>query len=143
MRSIPRLDDPSHTRLRVIIGRPPNLLAPPPGCSFSPRCPYAQDRCRVEEPQLESFGDAGHRFACFYPLGTPENKAALQRNLDAGLPQSIAMLDVPGGGLIDPDPLPAGTTNVNGQAGGEEPKNEVQLSAPFGNGQRTTDHEPS
>ncbi|MCU1502245.1 MAG: oligopeptide/dipeptide transporter, ATP-binding protein, partial [Ilumatobacteraceae bacterium] len=32
LRSIPRVEDPSHTRLRVIIGRPPNLLAPPPGC---------------------------------------------------------------------------------------------------------------
>jgi peptide/nickel transport system ATP-binding protein len=143
MRSIPRLDDPSHTRLRVIIGRPPNLLAPPPGCSFSPRCPYAQDRCRVEVPQLESFGDDGHRFACFYPLGTPENKAALQRNLEAGLPQSIAMLDAPGGAVIDLDPLPPGNAELNGQAGGEGAETEEQLSAPFGNGLRTTDHETS
>ncbi|MEO5724627.1 MAG: ABC transporter ATP-binding protein, partial [Ilumatobacteraceae bacterium] len=51
LRSIPRIEDPGHTRLRVIVGRPPNLLNPPAGCSFSPRCPYAQDRCRIEDPQ--------------------------------------------------------------------------------------------
>ena len=93
LRSIPRVEDPSHTRLRVIIGRPPDLLDPPPGCSFAPRCPYVQDRCHVEVPTFESSGLDGHRFACFYPLGTPENAAALQRNLAAGLPQSLAMLE--------------------------------------------------
>ena len=49
----PSVEDPSHTRLRVITGRPPDLLDPPPGCSFAPRCPYVQDRCRVEVPKLE------------------------------------------------------------------------------------------
>ena len=77
----------------MIIGRPPDLLDPPPGCSFAPRCPYAQDRCRVEVPLLEFDRLAGHRFACFYPLGTPENAAALERNLAAGLPQALALLD--------------------------------------------------
>ena len=94
LRSIPRLDDPSHTRLRVIIGRPPNLLAPPPGCSFSPRCPYAQERCHVEEPTLtaDSFGSS-HRFACFYPLGTKANADALAHNLSIGLAQAHGLLD--------------------------------------------------
>ena len=93
LRSIPRVDDPSHTRLRVITGRPPNLLDPPQGCSFAPRCPYVHDRCRVEVPKLEPSGLDGHRFACFAPLGTPENAAALERNLAAGLPQSVAMVE--------------------------------------------------
>ena len=74
-----------------------------PGCSFAPRCPYAQDRCRAEAPVLELTGSTGHRFACFYPLGTPENAAALQHNLSAGLPQAIALLDSPGGAPIDLD----------------------------------------
>ena len=96
LRSIPRLDDPSHTRLRVITGRPPNLLSPPQGCSFNERCPYAQDRCRVEDPAL--FADAGnprHRYACFYPLGTPDNAEALRRNVAAGVPQALALVDSP------------------------------------------------
>ena len=94
LRSIPRLDDPSHTRLRVITGRPPNLLAPPPGCSFSPRCPYAQERCHVEEPVLtRDAGGGNHHFACFYPLGTKANADALAHNLSIGLPQAQGLVD--------------------------------------------------
>ena len=33
-------------------GEVPNPLAPPPGCTFHPRCPHANERCRVEVPQL-------------------------------------------------------------------------------------------
>jgi peptide/nickel transport system ATP-binding protein len=80
VRSIPKLNDPSHTRLVTIGGRPPNLIAPPSGCRFSPRCPYVQDKCRVEEPPLISAATPGHEFRCFFPVGTPEGKAALERN---------------------------------------------------------------
>jgi peptide/nickel transport system ATP-binding protein len=52
MQSIPKLDEPSHTRLRVIAGRPPDLVDVPSGCRFAPRCPYVQDKCRAEEPPL-------------------------------------------------------------------------------------------
>ena len=101
LRSIPKLDNPSHTRLRVITGRPPDLVSPPPGCKFSPRCPYVQDRCRVDEPPLELVGSRGHRFACWYPLGTPENAAALESNLSLGLPQTMAMVEAPGGDVAE------------------------------------------
>jgi peptide/nickel transport system ATP-binding protein len=101
LRSIPKIDNPSHTRLRVITGRPPNLVAPPPGCKFAPRCPYAQPRCEVEEPALEYAGRGGHRFACHYPLGTAENAKALQANIDSGRPQALAMLDSQGDDAID------------------------------------------
>jgi peptide/nickel transport system ATP-binding protein len=33
-------------------GEVPNPLAPPPGCAFHPRCPYANERCRIEDPKL-------------------------------------------------------------------------------------------
>jgi len=33
-----------------ISGAPPSLITPPPGCRFHPRCPYAMDICRREEP---------------------------------------------------------------------------------------------
>ena len=38
--------------LSTIHGFPPDLLNPPPGCRFHPRCPYASERCRREEPKL-------------------------------------------------------------------------------------------
>ena len=56
LRSIPRLAEPSHTRLRAIPGRPPDLAAELQGCRFAPRCPYAQDHCRKEEPPLRAAG---------------------------------------------------------------------------------------
>lgn len=49
--SIPRLDQKGET-LSAIGGLPPNLLRIPPGCSFNPRCRYAQDVCRQERPEL-------------------------------------------------------------------------------------------
>jgi peptide/nickel transport system ATP-binding protein len=49
--------------VRSISGLPPNLLDLPPGCRFHPRCPYAFDRCRKEEPQLQRMDD-GSSVAC-------------------------------------------------------------------------------
>ena len=67
LRSIPQLDQPRGTPLRAIPGRPPNLVSPPRGCRFAPRCPYAQDRCRSEAPPLVE-DQPGHAFRCWYPL---------------------------------------------------------------------------
>jgi len=50
--------------LRVIPGNVPNPAHFPSGCRFHPRCPCAIDRCRAEEPGLESVGD-GHRSRCW------------------------------------------------------------------------------
>jgi oligopeptide transport system ATP-binding protein len=47
--SIPRLDQKGET-LAAIGGLPPNLMRIPAGCSFNPRCRYAQDVCRVDPP---------------------------------------------------------------------------------------------
>lgn len=50
-----------------IPGAPPDLIEPPAGCKFHPRCPYATERCREEEPHLEPVpGHEGHQVACFY-----------------------------------------------------------------------------
>jgi oligopeptide/dipeptide ABC transporter ATP-binding protein len=68
MDSIPRLSDASGTRLHAIAGRPPDLIHPPKGCRFAPRCPYAQDKCRELEPPLRTAGSPDHLFACWYPL---------------------------------------------------------------------------
>jgi len=67
--STPRIDAPSHTRLSSIEGRPPDLVNPPLGCAFAPRCSFAQDRCHTEAPALvASTLDPSHLFACHYPL---------------------------------------------------------------------------
>ncbi len=60
--------DPTRRAKKVVLsGDVPSPIAPPPGCRFHPRCPYAADRCRVEEPPLEEMpeGQGGHWYACW------------------------------------------------------------------------------
>src|SRR5450432_1983357 len=61
--SIPRLDI-EQDRLAAIEGQVPNPLAPVSGCRFHPRCPFAIDRCRNEEPPVVDVG-GGHEAACW------------------------------------------------------------------------------
>ncbi len=62
-------------RLYSIPGLPPDLVNPPLGCRFAPRCRYAAERCQAEEPVL--MGEvAGHEFRCFYPVGPSERTAS-------------------------------------------------------------------
>ena len=81
LQSIPKLDQPSHTRLQAISGRPPDLVNPPTGCRFAPRCLYAQDRCLEEQPPLMESDVPGHLYRCWYPVGTPAGDDALNSNL--------------------------------------------------------------
>ncbi len=80
--SIPRLDDPKHTRLSPIPGAPPDIVDPPPGCRFAPRCRYAQEQCTVETPEIDHGGR--HRYACFFPVGTTKGAEALETNQSRG-----------------------------------------------------------
>jgi peptide/nickel transport system ATP-binding protein len=68
MNSAPLLADPPHTRLQAIPGLPPNLLSVPDGCRFHARCPYVQDKCKIDLPELTSDDNPDHNFACWYPL---------------------------------------------------------------------------
>jgi len=52
------------TELSSIHGFPPDLLAPPPGCRFHPRCDYAMDICKKEEPPIIEV-NKGHYVACW------------------------------------------------------------------------------
>ncbi|MBI2296952.1 MAG: ABC transporter ATP-binding protein, partial [Betaproteobacteria bacterium] len=52
LRSVPRLDQPRGRKLETIEGLPPNLIDPPPGCRFAPRCAAKQDACVKELPAL-------------------------------------------------------------------------------------------
>ena len=72
LKSIPKLEQPSHTRLSAIAGRPPDLVSPPPGCRFAPRCPYAREKCHQEEPPLVEADTPEHYYKCWFPVGTVE-----------------------------------------------------------------------
>jgi peptide/nickel transport system ATP-binding protein len=52
----------------ILVGETPDAAHVPTGCRFHPRCPYAFDRCRVEEPPLYDVGP-GHRAACWLVEG--------------------------------------------------------------------------
>ena len=64
MNSIPRLDGNPGSRLYTIEGQPPDLSKLPSGCSFHPRCPFAQDACMAAKPILQSVAP-NHQRACF------------------------------------------------------------------------------
>ena len=77
-KSIPKLSNPSHTHLDAIPGRPPNLITPPPGCRFAPRCPYAQQKCHDEMPPLITDpNDANHQYRCWFPVQLSAKPAQL------------------------------------------------------------------
>ena len=67
LHSIPRLDDQRGEKLSPIGGQPPDLLHPPAGCPYAPRCPKVQKRCLQERPELMPVGRGEQVAACFYP----------------------------------------------------------------------------
>jgi oligopeptide transport system ATP-binding protein len=62
--SLPRLDESAHEKLTSIEGLPPDLIAPPPGCAFAPRCSFAIEQCQTENPTLQPVG-LNHQAACW------------------------------------------------------------------------------
>ncbi|MGK5113222.1 ABC transporter ATP-binding protein [Geodermatophilus sp. CPCC 205506] len=82
----PRLENPPHTLLKTISGRPPRLVDLPPGCSFRDRCPRAGDDCAESFPPLTPSAP-GRSVACLRPHD-------LLVPVAAGSPVSAA---VPGG----------------------------------------------
>jgi oligopeptide/dipeptide ABC transporter ATP-binding protein len=64
--SIPQLDQDKSQELYSIPGLPPDLRRPPLACRFAPRCVFATEQCRTEEPPLGG-PDPDHPFACFHP----------------------------------------------------------------------------
>ncbi|OHV40351.1 dipeptide/oligopeptide/nickel ABC transporter ATP-binding protein [Parafrankia colletiae] len=76
--SVPRLEQPSHTRLATVAGLPATAVGATRGCRFAPRCPRARARCRQEDPVLADprarhgavpGRDREHAVACFHPVG--------------------------------------------------------------------------
>jgi len=112
LQSIPKIDAPSHTRLKIIGGRPPDLIDPPTGCRFSPRCPYAQPVCHDEPPPLTEAETPGHLYRCWFPVGTEAGREALARNLARHDPAAEA--------AVAGDTVAAARVEAAADAGGEE-----------------------
>ena len=64
LRSMPNLEDTSHTRLIPIAGTPVDLLDPPKGCSFGPRCEDCMKVCLTNQPPMVEVGEK-HLSACW------------------------------------------------------------------------------
>ena len=73
--ALPEKSAETRERLYSIPGAPPDLVNPPLGCRFAPRCRYATDRCRAESPVLAGETTA-HTYACFFPVGAQEKTVA-------------------------------------------------------------------
>jgi oligopeptide/dipeptide ABC transporter ATP-binding protein len=82
---IPDPDASDRRRQIILTGDVPSPVDPPSGCRFHPRCPKAQERCRVETPRLASaFTDpASHQVACHFPLADGEQLADGQLGVEA------------------------------------------------------------
>ena len=76
LETLPRADATEPTRLKSIGGQPPHLSAAPRACPFAPRCAYAFDRCRRENPPLLPLG-GDHDVACWWDIdkGAPRRDA--------------------------------------------------------------------
>ncbi|HJS71977.1 MAG TPA: ABC transporter ATP-binding protein [Acidimicrobiia bacterium] len=77
LRSTPSITGPRR-QLAPLEGEPPDLVNPPSGCRFHPRCPFATEQCVVEEPPLEEIS-GGHRVACWNYEQVPELDVELVR----------------------------------------------------------------
>jgi peptide/nickel transport system ATP-binding protein len=77
LRSTPSITGPRR-KLAPLEGEPPDLLNPPTGCRFHPRCPFATERCVAEEPPFAEISH-GHRVACWNYEEVPELEMDLVR----------------------------------------------------------------
>jgi oligopeptide/dipeptide ABC transporter ATP-binding protein len=72
--AIPKPDPNGHNQRIILTGDVPSALSPPSGCRFHTRCLYAQERCRVEVPELRDVGP-DHRVSCHFHESVPVMKA--------------------------------------------------------------------
>jgi peptide/nickel transport system ATP-binding protein len=79
------IPDPRENRARtrlVVSGEPPNPVAPPPGCRFHTRCPFASEICRTVEPPLAQYA-GGHLAACHHPQNVSAQEIAAASRSDS------------------------------------------------------------
>lgn len=71
LKSLPKITEKPGDKLETIEGLPPDLLDMPVGCPFVPRCSFAKDKCKQENPPLEEIS-LDHRIACWVDIRTGE-----------------------------------------------------------------------
>ena len=81
--SVPRLDEERHAQLKTIEGAPPDLIKPPPGCPFMPRCAFARSICRTMPPLDPVAGTTNHLKACWVDVTDPREQAYADRRRQA------------------------------------------------------------
>ena len=88
--SVPRLDEQRHSELRTIEGAPPDLLKPPSGCPFMPRCAFARSICRTMPPLDSVAGDSAHRKACWVDVTDPQEQAYAEKRRKTRIEKVLA-----------------------------------------------------
>jgi peptide/nickel transport system ATP-binding protein len=86
--AVPRLDQLRTTKLATIEGSPPNLLDPPQGCRFHPRCPFAVDAC-LKVPPFDEV-EPGHYVACIRALEVEKSSFGEAQRHSVGATQTLA-----------------------------------------------------
>ena len=93
--AIPRPDPTAKVERMVLPGDVPSPFNPPSGCRFHTRCPFAQERCRREEPLLRDAGPGiGHRVACHFFETLPKPAiAAKARPIEGKFAERLAAFE--------------------------------------------------
>ena len=95
--SVPRLDEDRQETLTPIEGAPPDLLHPPEGCPFAPRCIFATSQCLTPPPlRLVS---SNHLAACWYNVYEPAEQERAERRR-AARARRLEMLDASAKAII-------------------------------------------
>jgi len=106
LKSIPKLNSPSHTRLDAIGGAPPNLITPPKGCAFAARCAYVQPKCVEERPPLfVDPADPNHQFACFFPVDSDHARSVRAQAPGGLVNEAPSTLDILASALHHNNPV--------------------------------------
>jgi peptide/nickel transport system ATP-binding protein len=78
LQSVPRLEQ-GQDELKSIKGNPPDLIDPPKGCKFHPRCSFAEEKCSQEKPEFNVF-EKDHKVACWFPEKVIEARKGLWKS---------------------------------------------------------------
>ncbi|WP_187274255.1 ABC transporter ATP-binding protein [Paenibacillus sp. N3.4] len=102
LRSITTMDNDRSTRLFSIEGSIPSLTALPTGCSFHPRCPYATEHCRKDDPPLRHMD--GRQTACWHVEELVQLEGWLQQTVRT---DSASLVKETAETVGEPNPYPA------------------------------------
>jgi len=105
--ALPEKSAETRERLYSIPGAPPDLVNPPQGCRFAPRCRYATDKCRGEDPMLAGETTA-HTYRCFFPVGAKEATVGGQLKVI----ESISEADAAPAEVIEPGAVVLRASNL-------------------------------